>query len=143
MYKTRSCWMLYHPLNRFLQGNGSRASTSWKWFNIEVFKRSTWFHFELNLLNFLDFYEKAHVKRKRPAKIILAKKKNPENILKCSGKKHKNFKATWAVLGHSKPKTFSVGQPWWVKFFRDLGHSSYFNVATVLEYCKAFKNNFL
>ena len=28
-------------------------------------------------------------------------------------KKHKNFKAILAVLGHSKSKIFSVGQPWW------------------------------
>ena len=33
---------------------------------------------------------------------------------------HKTFKAIWAVLGHLKPKIFSVGQPWWPTFFRDL-----------------------
>ena len=36
-------------------------------------------------------------------------------------KKLKNFKAILAVLGHSKSKTFSFGQPWWPTFFRDLG----------------------
>ena len=34
--------------------------------------------------------------------------------------KHKNFKVTWSVLGHSKPKIFSVGQLWWPKFFETL-----------------------
>ena len=28
-------------------------------------------------------------------------------------KKHKNFKAILAVLGHSKSKILSVGQLWW------------------------------
>ena len=31
-------------------------------------------------------------------------------------KKHKNLKA----ICHSKPKIFSVGQPWWPQFFQDL-----------------------
>ena len=47
-------------------------------------------------------------------------------------KKHKNFKAIWAVLGHSKTKIFSVGQPWRPTFFQDLGPPNYFSVATAL-----------
>ena len=39
-------------------------------------------------------------------------------------KKRKNFRAIYDVSGHSKPKTFSVGQPWWPTFFRDLGPST-------------------
>ena len=39
-------------------------------------------------------------------------KKFAEKIWKCSGKKHKTFKAIWAVLGHLTPKIFSVSQPW-------------------------------
>ena len=44
-------------------------------FNVEVYSRSTWFHFELNLSRF--------------AKIILTNKKNPEYFLKYSRKKTK------------------------------------------------------
>ena len=78
----RSCWTFYHPWNRFPQGNDNRVSTSWKWFNIKVYTRSTWFHFEVDLA----FYEKTLVKRKRYTKIILTNKKNPEKNWKCSGK---------------------------------------------------------
>ena len=48
MYKTWSCWTFYHALNRFPQGNDNHVSTSRKWFNIEVYTRSTCFHFELD-----------------------------------------------------------------------------------------------
>ena len=42
-----------------------------------------------------------------------------QSIFKNVSQKNKNFKAIWAVLGHSKPKILSVGQPWWLIFFRD------------------------
>ena len=35
-------------------------------------------------------------------------------------KKTKNFKAIEAIIGHSKSKIFSVRQPWWPIYFRDL-----------------------
>ena len=35
-------------------------------------------------------------------------------------KKHKNLK----VICHSKPKIFSVGQPWWPTFFKQSFHDS-------------------
>ena len=34
-------------------------------FNIEVYSKSTWFHFELNLPSFLDFSEKEPCKKKK------------------------------------------------------------------------------
>ena len=34
-------------------------------FDIEVYSRSAWFHFELNLSNFLFFYEKDPCKKKK------------------------------------------------------------------------------
>ena len=90
---------------------------------------------------FLDFYEKeALVKRKKLTKIISINEKNPENILKLSWKKLKNFKAISEVLDHSKPKIFSVGQPWWPTFFGDLGSSNYFSGATALHLSKCFFN---
>ena len=33
-------------------------------FNIELYSRSTWFHFELNLSKVFGFYEKTLVKKK-------------------------------------------------------------------------------
>ena len=80
MYKTRSCWTFYHSLNRLPQGSDNRVSTSWKWFNMEVYARFTWFHFKLDLW---IFKKKTLVKRKRFAK------KNPEKLWKCSGKTKK------------------------------------------------------
>ena len=56
-------------------------------------------------------------------------------------KKHKNLKA----ICHSKPKIFSVGQPWWPQFFQDLEPPSppnFFSAATALEFCEIFKNIF-
>ena len=50
-------------LNRFTQANNHCISTSWKLFNIKVYLRSTWFHFQLNLL--LDFYEKNPCEKKK------------------------------------------------------------------------------
>ena len=55
------------------------------------------------------------------------------NIFKNIPEKNKNFNAIWAVLGHSKSKIFSVGQPWWLTFFPDLGSPNYFSAATALE----------
>ena len=42
-------------LNRFPKANDHRISTSENIFNIEVYSRSTWFHFELNLSKFSEF----------------------------------------------------------------------------------------
>ena len=55
----------------------------------------------------LEKLKKSLLKRNRFAKNFA------EKIWKCSGKIHKTFKAIWAVLGHLKPKFFSVSQPWW------------------------------
>ena len=68
-------------------------------------------------LNFLDFYEKNPCNKKKVGKNCFDKQEKSWTYLKIFQKKHKNFKAIWAVLGHSKPKTFSVGQPWWLTFF--------------------------
>ena len=92
IYKKWSCWTFYHSLNRFPQGNDNRVSTFWKWFIIEVYTRSTLFYLNWLFLNFLDFYEKTLVERKRFAKIILANKKNPGKNWKYSGKKQ-NFRS--------------------------------------------------
>ena len=45
----------------------------------------------------------------------------------------KNTKIS-AVLGHSEFKIFSVGQPWWPTFFRDVGTPNYFSAAKALHY---------
>ena len=82
MYQTWSCVTFHHSLNRFPEANVSRISISWKWVNAEVYTRSIWFHFELNLSSFSGFlWKKSLVKRKMLAKIILANK--------CSGKNTK------------------------------------------------------
>ena len=88
-------------LNRFPQAN----NTSWKWLNIKVYSRSTWFHFELTFFNFLDFYEKSPCKKKK-VKLFWWTRKTLnifENI------PEKKLKAIGAVLGYSKPRIFFVG----------------------------------
>ena len=70
-------------------------------------------------LNFLDFYEKNPCNKKKVGKNCFDEQEKSWTYLKIFRKKHKNFKAIWAVLGHSKLKTFSVGQPWWLTFFED------------------------
>ena len=92
MYKTRSCWTFYHSLKRFLQGNDSRVSTSWKWFNIEVYTRSTWFHFELDLSQFSGFLLKKTLVKKNDRKNYLDKQEKFWKFFKILRKKHKNSK---------------------------------------------------
>ena len=50
----------------------------------------------------------------------MTNKKNPENILKYSRKKPKDFKSIYIVLDYSKPKIFFIGQPWWPAFHETL-----------------------
>ena len=88
MHKTWNCVTFYYSLNRFPPANENPISTSSKWFKMEIYERSTWFHLNWTFLNFLDFYEKKKkiVKRKKLTKIVSTKKKNPEHIEKFSGK---------------------------------------------------------
>ena len=71
-------------------------------------------------LNFLNCYEKSSCKKEKVGKNYFYKQEKSWTYLKMFRKKHKNFKAIWAVLGNSKPKTSSVRQPWWQTFSRDL-----------------------
>ena len=56
----------------------------------------------------------------------------PWIFFKISQKKNKNFKTICTVLDYSKPKIFSVGQPWWPTFFQNLP-PNYFSAATALH----------
>ena len=47
MYKTWRCVTLCYSLKRYPPANENRISTSSKLFNMEVYERSTWFHFEM------------------------------------------------------------------------------------------------
>ena len=65
----------------------------------------------------------------------MTNKKNPENILKYSRKKPKDFKSIYIVLDYSKPKIFFIGQPWWPAFHETLAPPplpNYFSAATTL-----------
>ena len=79
MYKTWSCWTFHHSLNRFPQGNDDRVSTSWKWFNMEVYTRFTWFHFTLDLSYFSGFLRKRPLLKEKGSQNFFWQ---PRNILK-------------------------------------------------------------
>ena len=49
-------------------------------------------------------------KKKKVGKNCFDEQEKSRTYLKIFRKKHKNFKAIWAVLSHSKPKIFSVGR---------------------------------
>ena len=90
-------------------------------------------------LNFMDFYEKKKpLQKEKSWEKLFRRTRKSWTYLKIFRKKQKNFKAIWAVLGHSKPKIFSIGQPWWLTFFGDLAPTptppspNYFSTATVL-----------
>ena len=63
MYAMWSCVKFYYSLNRFPQANVDRISTSWKWLDVEVYTKSIWFHFELNLSSFSRFLWKKPCKK--------------------------------------------------------------------------------
>ena len=107
MYKTWSCVTYYHSLNRFPQANDNCISTYWKWFGIEVYTRSTWFHFELNLSYLSRFFCKKPCKMKKFHKNCFDEKEKSWTNFKIF-QKNKNFKAIWAIIDHSKTKIFSV-----------------------------------
>ena len=98
-------------------------SSRWKWFNIEVF--------DLNWKKFLDFYEKNLCKKEKGCKNRFYKQEKSWTCLKMFQNSTKIWTA-WAVLGHSKPTFYSVGQPRWPTFFRGLGPLNYFSAATAL-----------
>ena len=99
--------------------------------NIEVYSRSTWFHFELDLSKFSGFLWKSHCKKKKIYINYFDEKEKPWIFFKISQKKNKNFKGI-SVLDHLKPKIFFVGQPWWPTFFQTLT-LNYFSAATALS----------
>ena len=123
MYELWSCVTFYHLLNRFPQLNGNCISTSQKWFNVEVYRRYTWFHFQWTFLNFWIFIKKYLVKRQDSQKLFWRTRKIL-NMFKKVPEKRKSSKAIWVVLAHLKPKIiFSVSQPWWSTFFWGLAPS--------------------
>ena len=71
-------------------------------------------------------------KKKKVGKNYFDEQEKSWTYLKIFRKKHKHFKAIWAILANSKPKIFSVSQPWWLKFFGDLGPPNSFSAATAL-----------
>ena len=83
-------------------------------------------------LKFLDFCEKIPLQKEQDSQKLFWRARKILNIFKNVPEKRKNFKAIWVVLADSKPKLFSVGQPWWPTFFWDLGHPNYFSAATAL-----------
>ena len=85
-------------------------------------------------LIFWIFMKKKLCKKKKVSKNCFDKQEKSWTILKMFREKCKNLKAISAVWGHSKTKIFSVGQPWWPKFFRDLVPlPNHFIVATALQ----------
>ena len=80
-------------------------------FNIEVYSKSTWFHFELNLPSFPDFSEKEPCKKKKKCINYFDEQEKAWIFFKFFEKKNKNFKFICTVLDYSKPKIFFVGQP--------------------------------
>ena len=89
-------------------------------FNIEVYSRSTWFHFELNLSKFSGFLWKKTCKKKKGCINYFDEQEKPWIFFKIFQKKNKKFKAVCAILDYSKPKIFFVGQPWWLTFFSNI-----------------------
>ena len=105
--------------------------------NLKFMEGLNGFILNLTFLNVLDFYEKSPRKKKKTVgKNCFDEQEKPWTYLKIFRKKHKNFKAIWAVLGHSEPKIFSVDQPWWPTFSGDLTTQTpplnYFTATTAL-----------
>ena len=118
MYKTWSYATFYHSLP---QANTNRISTPENDLIYKFIQGLYGFILNLTFLNFLDFYKKNPSKNKKIHKSCFDKQRKSWTYLKkMCWKKYKTFKAIWAVLGHSKTKIFSVGQPWWPVFFQDL-----------------------
>ena len=100
-------------------------------FNIEVYSRSTWFQFELNLSKFFGFLWRNPSKHKKVRINYFDKQEKLWIFLKIFQTKNQIFRDICAILDYSKPKLFFVGQPWWPKFFQPLA-PSYFSATTVL-----------
>ena len=63
--------------------------------------------------SFLLFWileKKKPLQKEKGSQKLFGKQEKSWKNLKVLRKKHKNFKAIWAVLGHSKPKILSVRQ---------------------------------
>ena len=89
-----SCATFYHLLNRFPQPNDNCISTPENGFYIKVYKRYTWFHFELNFhTKFLDFREKMLFQKEQDSRKLFQRTKKILNIFKNVPEKRKNFKA--------------------------------------------------
>ena len=81
---------------------------------------------------FPEFLWKNPCKKKRFANFFLRTRKIL-NMLKNNSEKAQKFKVIWAVLGHSKLKTFSVGQLWCPTFCKDLDSPNYFSTALMFH----------
>ena len=92
MYELWSCVTFYYLLNGLLQSDGHCISTSWKWFNIEVYTRYTWFHFELNLYNVSEISWKSTLVK--DLQKIFWQTRKTLNIFKNVPKKCKDFKTS-------------------------------------------------
>ena len=82
---------------------------------------------------FSEFFWKNPCKKKRFANFFFYKREKSQTCLKIIRKKHKNLKVIWAVLGHSKPNIFSVGQLWCPTFCKDLDSPNYFSTALMFH----------
>ena len=103
MYVTWSCVTFYHYKIDFQKQMTTVLVLPENIFNIEVYSRSTYFHFKLNLkLNFLDFYEKNPCKKKKVRINYFDEQEKPWIFFKIFQKKNKNFKAICVVLDYSK-----------------------------------------
>ena len=89
-------------------------------FNIEVYSRSTWFHFEPNLFKFSIFSWKDPCKKIKVRIIFFDEQEKPWIFFKIFKKNNKNFKVICTVLDYSKPNIFFVDQPWWPTVFQTL-----------------------
>ena len=134
MYEMRSC-VTFYLLNRFPQPNDNCTSwidTSWNDLIQKFVQDIHGFIFNWTFLKFLDFYEKIALYKEQDLQKLFWRTRKILNIFKNVPERRKNFKAIWVVLAHSKPKTFSVGQPWWPTFFWEFGPRDYFSAATAL-----------
>ena len=87
-------------------------------FNIEVYSRSTWFHFELNLSKFSGFLWKNPCKKKKVCINYFDEQEKPWIFFKIFQKKKQNSKAICALLDYSKPKIFFVWNSTKFKFVK-------------------------
>ena len=93
MYEIWSCVTFCHLLNRFLQPNDNCISTSWKWFNIEVYRVIHGFILNWTFLKFLDFYEKIPLLKEEDLEKLFWLTRKIPNIFKNVPEKLQKFQS--------------------------------------------------